>query len=286
MSDLRLDRLEQLRRRRSPHCLSDLQLDQLMLARSSELDRAAPPLAVRRSIDGPEAARMDHLQSCDACRVRHDARVSAHGDFARMVDVHQLAESTNRRVDQRASTNTGRRWRWFVPMIAGVAAAAAAVVLVWRSAPRTEELELRSKGGASLTVFVKRGDVIRMTMSGDDYRERDTLKFAYSSRRSGHLAIFGVEHGGRTTCFVPYDAASPLPIESGQDVALAQTIELDDSKGRELLLGVVCPSSFSVEEVRRKLQETGQATAAAATSTDALGLPAACVLVRHWMNKR
>jgi hypothetical protein len=131
----------------------------------------------------------------------------------------------------------GRRAR-----VAGAAAAAAALavalVAVWRAGPDG----VRTKGGASLGVFVSHHGVLRRGGAGEVVAPGDRLQLVTATDRAGWIAITALDGRGARTVY-----AAPRPVGAGRDRPLPFSIVLDDALGPTTITAVFCAESFALE---------------------------------------
>jgi hypothetical protein len=225
----------------SPHCLSDLALDQLLSAETTS----------------SQAAARGHLAGCDACAQRLR---SLEASAAALFELHPVL-GLERPATARASSPARRlarvRWgRWATA--AGVAAAAAALLLLV-GAPLTPS-GMRSKGGSSVAVelFVQRGDGrIEELLPEGTAAPGDALRFALSSgMEPGYVAVLSVDGGGKVSAYAPSEGE--LAALSAQERRLLEgSIVLDEQVGRERVVALLCAQRVSLDELLRALRAAG-----------------------------
>lgn len=265
--------------------LSDLRLDQLL---AGELD---PP---------SEAALRTHLVACVPCTHRHgtllagaaqirsDPRFAALGPAIR----ERLATAGARRKQSQAP-----RRSWTSAVFAACAVAAAVILLLRRpdtaSDAQVAAVDSRIKGNLALDVFVRRagaGARVEMLLAGDPVHPGDQLRARVRVATRGHFGVFAVDSP-------PPRAPAPavanyLPaggelaaVEAGAPLLLDGAVELDAALGRELLLGVLCPSPRKKEAVATDI---GAALTAAGGDPDRLDWHRAvpgCTVTSLWLRK-
>ncbi len=234
-----------LSRVRPESCLSDLQLD-----------RALRGELARSEVDG-------HLSSCAACLARQSALAEAERRLA-----PEMTRAAARLAAEIAPRPLHRRR---VVVAAGVLlAAAAALLLVLR--PRGDERAagLRAKGGFSLDLAVRHRQDGRVdeVLPGDRLAAGDAIRFRVASPAAGQLVVVGLDATGQVSAYVP-----PTAIPAGRGDWLDGAIELDDARGAERIVAVLCPESIAAGDVvaagRRALARAGGDPVA----VSALGLP-------------
>lgn len=261
-----LDQLEQRRRRRTAECLSDFQVDTLLSSSS----------------DAFESERWQaHTNECQECAKRLQAMREHKERFAAELPLAAISAATLERLERR--TSSWWSWQRLVPTVAGMVAAAAALVLVLRPVG-DDEIPVRLKGAPSFSVYVKRGEVVFEGDRGGTYLPGDRLQFSYSAHEPQYVAVLDIESTGRVTVFVPSSGASPVRVSKGREKMLPGSIELDDSLGQEQLLAVFCPSAFDLEAVMKKLASTNAAERAPRDSSE-LGLDPTCTISSFSINK-
>lgn len=201
-------------RARPESCLSDLALDRLLVGELALADRT---LADR------------HLASCGACRARHAELVG----FVR--DVAPVLRRESRRVMPMR--------RHAVLAIAPVLAAAAAIVFL-AVRHRDEPDGVRAKNGIAVDAIVRHADGRQeLVLPGDAVGHGDVLRFRISSD-GGVLALVAIDDSGAIT---PY--REPAPVAAGRDVLLDEAIALDDSRGVERVIAVVCDAPIAMADI-------------------------------------
>jgi anti-sigma factor RsiW len=213
-------------RRRSESCLSDPALDRLLAAELSELE---------------QAEARSHLEACSACAARY-AEIERDRDAFRMA----LPERTFVALAARSPARTrGGWWRWAVPAVV----ACAAIVLVLSLRSHDELGGTRIKGGAKLGFYVDRGGHVAAGAVGEVLHPGDRVRFTITTREPGYLVIASVDASSRITVFYA-DGQRAAAIVVGVDQLLPDSIELDDTLGRERVVAVFCDHSIAVEQAR------------------------------------
>jgi hypothetical protein len=218
-------------RTRRDGCLSDLTVDRLL---ADELDPA------------DHRAAQAHVGSCARC----SARVAElDGDRAR----YRLAPPPFPAHRERRSARWGR-WRpWLVPV--GAIAAAAGLVLLLRPggrSPMTEDAT-HVKGSIRLGFYVKRGDSVHTARSGDVVHPGEAVRFTYTTRTPGYLALVSRDGSGEVSVYYPDEpAAAPLP--PAEDEPLPGSIVLDDALGFEAVYAVFCSEPPAVTSLVAQLR--------------------------------
>ena len=164
-------------------------------------------------------------------------------------------------------------WRWLTPPL--LAACAAVGFIALRPAVHAPVAsDTGSKGEPRLGFFVKRGDIVTRGDRGTAVFAGDALRFEYSIDRPYYLAIYSADARGVSVYFPNSQLAHQLTL--GQDVGLDFSVELDQTVGRERLIGVFCPEPFAVERVQSALTSSS-------SFPDAL---ASCQRVELELNKK
>jgi hypothetical protein len=214
---------------RSSGCPSDLRLDELL---NGDLDA-----------EGAASLRA-HVDHCVRCRARTEAFASV------ALPPWQTAPTP-------ATPKRRRPWPWLL----GAALPAAAVVVLALQLPRHEEARTtpanRTKGGWTLSLYVKRSDgrVERLADSGVVH-PGDELRFAVTSARPGHVAVFSRDAKGSASLYVPFGAETgSVSIAAGHEIALPGSVETDATLGPEHLTAVRCDEALSPQDLRRELDE-------------------------------
>jgi len=209
-------------RRLSDACLSDLELDQLVLD----------------ALDAPRGERArGHLGACGACRARED-------ELRR--DRERFQEQPLRLRGLRPASRGAPR-----SLIVAVVALAAGLALWVTRTPKTPGGDASgSSPSAHDTVGVKGspyelvgvierdGHQLRAA-SGDVVRPRDRIQLAYSTSEAIDLYVIGVDGRGKAQGYFP-ELDSPARVEPGREVELPFSIVLDETAGKERFYAYFC----------------------------------------------
>lgn len=208
---------------RGPDCPSEPALERLHLG-----------------LGGPEqqATLRAHIDGCADCAA-HMARLAEGFDVAPEVDPRALLAGVRRRMDE--TPQRAPWWRW---LLVALPVAAAAVAAVWalRPTPPVETVPdgPRLKGSFGLTVHRQVGPRSEPVTSGDRFAAGDRLRLVVDLPSAGRVAVWGLEPSGAVYRAWPFDDPwAALP--AGRKQALPEALELDDTRGREVLALVFCP---------------------------------------------
>jgi hypothetical protein len=231
-------------RTRGQDCASDLILDRW---RAGEL-----------SVE--EVARLEtHLAACARCQDRRAALTKSEDAFDPSPPAWLGA----------AATRSGRLRRWPAAATAGLALAAG--VLLFVTLRRTpEELVPRGerlKGSSARIGFhVKHDGAIREGVPGDRLAPRDTIQLAYSTTEPGYLVVLSVDGAAHASVYHPRGPTA-APIAAGREIALTDSVLLDDTLGAETLHALFCRTPIAVEPVRAALEREPHAAPSVAGCT-------------------
>lgn len=113
----------------------------------------------------------------------------------------------------------------------------------------------RRKGGSRVSFYVKRGARVERGVNGSTAYPGDQLRFTYSSERPAYLAVLG--HDQRTASVYFPSGQSAVRVESGRDLPLDFSLELDGQLGEEQLFLVLCPSQYALSPLLAELEASG-----------------------------
>lgn len=213
-----------LERKRPETCLSDLTLDRYV---------AGELLS--------ERAR-DHLCRCTACSARATEIQTEAASFPRIPgDVEALARRSSKAIRVRVLFRTAS---------AGVALAAAAVLLL--SVAHREPSGQRAKGAdVALAVFVRHANAeVDQLAPGGKVSPGESIRFAVTTRRSGHVKVFGIDQAQAITPYAPLGSGM-TQVSRGRDLLLDGSIILDETLGPERLVVLLCPDPVDFAAVER-----------------------------------
>src|SRR5215831_6581387 len=172
---------------------------------------------------GPDGPAIDaHAASCADCRARIRALDDEQRRFEQEISFDRFAAGVERAA---RSTRTARRpirARVWLPSLAGLAAAAAALVLVVRS-PGDETVRIGApyvgiKGGAGITVRVAGVDGQRNARvdSAEPLARGERLRIGYQSGDHRYLIALTIDDHGAVQALSPEQGKSlPLPDGAG-----------------------------------------------------------------------
>lgn len=141
--------------------------------------------------------------------------------------------------------------RWF----SGLAVAAAVLIGALVALPGdTAGDGYRVKGaGITLQVFRDEGENSQRLRDGDTIAPGDRLGFRIRQRNDGHLMIIGVDQQDEPYLCFPQsrDGESVLQEAASEPRALPEAIRMDEARGSELLVAVLCDDPFDFDEMAR-----------------------------------
>jgi hypothetical protein len=233
---------ESLSPKRPAGCVSDLRLDAYLAD-----DVSAEEAGTIRA----------HLERCQRCQARLGALTATAAHYLG----GPAAVAFRKELEQRVSRGRGpkRGSPYFYALGAGLAAAAAVLLLVL---PRTEPervTETRLKGGQRLGFYVQHAGRTRRGSDGERALPGDLLRFTYSTDRAVQFGVLSYDPAKHASVYVPFMSVGP-----GVNVGAPLSVELDASLGVELLYGMFCEQRPAPSELLRMLEERAGAPPAAA----------------------
>ena len=237
---------EQRRRRKSPECLSDFQLDCLVVGKTAgDLDTNA------------QNTWESHIATCELCAQKFSQHKARHEQFWTDLPLPVIASETLMKVERKTK---GRKssWAWFSGAFATAVAAAAIVLVVVSTDPLSEDgMGTRLKGKPSFGVFVKRGSKVFKGESNGNVLAGDRLRFDYTSGEPAFFALASIDAAQAASQFVPPVGDQPLEVEAASDGVIEGAIELDDTVGTEQIVGAFCPTSFAMAKLLAGMKRLG-----------------------------
>lgn len=227
MSELE-DRLGAIRSLRTDQCVSDYELDRLVVG----------------ALKGSDASDVEtRIAACNHCRERLEAFQTARAEFARRPTPMWLG---------------GRRARRRLGISATIAAAAAAALLLFRPADQ-DPASIRLKGPDYFGYTIVRPDgTIRGDQDSAMATPGDELQWHFRTSEERYVAVLSRDPVGHISVYYP-DGPEAALLLVGQKQALPLALRLDATIGEEELLGLICKTPVQLEPVRSRLQ-SGNAT--------------------------
>ncbi len=173
-----------------------------------------------------------------------------------------------------------RRGRARFLSLAGLAATAAAVLLVFLLAPRLlapPDEGLRPKGDPRLTIYRKGAAGVEELRAGATVQEGDLLQIRYASAGREHGVIFSVDGRGEATLHFPRTASESTALEGTR--LLPYAYELDAAPGFERFFFVTSHATLDPEAILRLGRTLGPDPRAP------LRLPPGTLVVEHLLLK-
>lgn len=184
-----------------------------------------------------------HLEHCSSCRERHR---TLEEDRARFAPDAALLERLAGPAQAEAKVIPFRaRARLVQGLVPALAAAALLFVVTRRPGDETA-----TKGGAIYEVFVKDANGTRAVTRGAVVHPGDVVQVTRTGTSAGFVGLYCVDGAGSFTRFIPQDGQQLAAIQAGAQVALPQSIQLDDTPGTERFIMVDCdqPTAAALAE--------------------------------------
>jgi hypothetical protein len=233
-------------------------------------------LALERHLQDPAASPLAaHLAECPACRERV-SRMEAEGEeFRRFVYPATVAA-----VEDAAGRAAGRR-RWRLPLLlAPVAAAAAAVALMWGPGP-----DYLGTKGFPFTAWLAGPAGARAVGDGGEVPASGALRFRVQPPVPCRLWIVSVDSGGQVSRLYPAQGEDGAVVSQGG--ALPGGAVLDGRPGPERLFAVCAREPLPFDRLERAVREAAGGGAGAVRSGKVLpGLPRGAVQATLLLEKR
>ncbi|MBI2372824.1 MAG: hypothetical protein HYV07_02375 [Deltaproteobacteria bacterium] len=197
-------------------CLSDLALDRIV----AELDSPPP-----------------HLDGCPRCRAQLET-------FRRAREANPSLPKLD--FDRPRPGHRAPR----APLYVAAALSAAAALTLFVVTPD----ETRRKGSEhDFGFFVRHADQVRRGQNGEIVHPGDQLRFVYSTREPIELAVVSIDPEKEMSVYHPAGSDTSTSALVGKDMLVPTATELDESIGRERLLGIFCRARFRPAEVAGRI---------------------------------
>lgn len=187
-----------------------------------------------------------HLAGCAACRERRAAAVRLDAQFERDVMPRTLGRV---RARLREASRPRRRW-WPIGYGLGATAVAALLLVVVRPRPPSSDPAwdgikgaVPAGDGTTLSVFVKRGDKVRVLEPGEPLRAGDALRFVARLDRPRFVELRARDASGRERTLFPLGPTA-VQVQPGQ--ALPGGFVVDAAPGPERLTVLLRDRPFTV----------------------------------------
>lgn len=188
------------------------------------------------------AGARDHLAVCARCRAEYDAAAELREHFTTHVLPH--AQPVRR-----------RRPIWAFIALPALAAAAIAMIVVARPAPKPAELAI--KGDATWQVFANRDGQTFAVHDGTRLGAGDRIRFAVIPDGARFLLVASIDGAGAVSVYYPYGGTASGKLEPGDRVELPDSIVLDAAPGPERLFALFSDAPIETSNVAEQLRAIG-----------------------------
>jgi hypothetical protein len=241
-------------------------------------DHELQKLAIERSFTG-ELGKEDsdrltaHCETCPACAEYLTQLRRNQNEF---LDKHSFAQFQRRvqpelaQIPWRQSFVRQLRRPAFIPLYGVLAALLIAVPTISYRMFFNSGEAIVFKGVDHLSFIVKRGNVTSIGKPHDVFFANDEIQVLYSIRRGGFISLISVDSRGTISMYQPdtngiYCSA---PAQPGTNRVYPVGIELDGSKGVEMIVALLSDAPLKTTEVKQWVE-----TARRAVSPDIQALP-------------
>ncbi len=228
-------------------------------------------------LSGAEIAELGrHLSTCPRCQTKMNEMRRSFAAFSLELPrcIVERLESPSRGTAP-SPTNAWRRW---APAVAGgLGLAAAFAVWVRATAESRQPIDRsfeRSKGAARVTMYVQHAGSVRRASDGERVLPGDAIEFAYSTDRSGYLAVLSVD-GARHVSVYFAQGGRAARIAPAQEAPVDQSTVLDSTLGDESLYALFCDHPLDVGPIVSALEAQPERAPSVA----------GCVVDRHTLVK-
>lgn len=222
MNDLQ-GQLDSLRSRRSKRCVSDYEIDRLLLG----------------DLAGAEAAEVQsRIDACAHCQQR----------------ATNFRDAQQRFSERPAPIWLGRSGRRNTLGVVATIAAVAAAALLFVQPVGEEPGVIRLKGSHHFGYLVVASDG---TVRGDqDFglaAPGDELQWRFRTSTDAYVAVLSRDPSGNVSTYYPEGPRTVL-FRGGPERVLPLAVKLDASLGQEVLFGLICEESISLEPILAALK--------------------------------
>jgi hypothetical protein len=113
--------------------------------------------------------------------------------------------------------------------------------------------DIRYKGPETLSYIYKRDGAVHNGAPEDLFRPGDRVQIFYSSGSDRYLSLFSIDGRGAVSFYQPESGGAVCSIRSGigQKLAYPASIELDSTKGAELVVAVFSDKEFDTSRIKK-----------------------------------
>jgi hypothetical protein len=199
-----------------------------MLSRT-RAEGCASDLALDRMLSG-ELEESPHVKACQACAARL-------GDL---------------RAERAGVIPLGARRKKWIPAVAGLVAAAAAVVLFVRLGGEPRGVSAKGAGDA-LSMHVLRDGQPSPWLPGSPLRPGDKLRFSVNGHGERWIAVLARDGAGLASVYFPMGSTTQKVGLDGP-TPLPGSVTLDAITGHEVVHAVICEAEVLIGPLQRALQ--------------------------------
>jgi hypothetical protein len=242
--------------------LSSMQLDELALG-----------------LLAPDAllAANGHLTSCERCRGDLQQHSQARLQFERDIQPRTLGPILRRAEKEKAlqaASSLGARLRRWTLILAPVAALAVFFLIPKKPAIDDPGPDILAKGGASLQLIAKRGELVFPVHEADRLHANDAVRLVVQPGESRYALIGSIDSKGHATFWFPLGRDESGAVTPGARNELPGSLILDDSPGPERIFALFSQQPIAKKEAQSALEALGANGPALIRAAHSLPLPA------------
>ena len=115
------------------------------------------------------------------------------------------------------------------------------------------QMATRIKGGSSLRVVVQNqnGDVEERP--NHVYHPFERIQFVYSCTDNNKFMLFSIDEKGKLSTYLPSGSDSSITLQSGADIPLPHSIQLDDYIGKELFIALFSKQKLEKSVIQERI---------------------------------
>jgi len=221
-------------------------------------------------------AANEHLAACDRCRGDLEQNSQARLQFERDIQPRTLGPIRRRAEKEKAlqaASSLGARLRRWTLILVPVAALAIFFLIPKKPAIDDSGPDILAKGGPSLQLIAKRGDLVFPVHEADHLHANDAVRLVVQPGESRYALIGSIDSKGHATFWFPLGREESGAVTPGARNELPGSLILDDSPGPERIFALFSQQPIAKKDAQAALEALGANGPALIRAAHSLPLP-------------